>query len=74
MPEELIDGQAATSFAGLPIQPTGSGAQDLDIAYEQMRLSEAQQDPRNVPPQEVADDAMPTLDDEAARISAAHPS
>lgn len=74
MPEEPIAGQAATSFAGLPIQPTGSGVQDLDIAYEQMRLSEAQQDPSGVAAQEITDNTIPTVDDEAARISAAHPS
>ena len=28
------------SFAALPMQPTGSGVADLEIAYEQMRLDE----------------------------------
>lgn len=28
------------NFAELPIQPTGSGVADLEIAYEQMRVTE----------------------------------
>lgn len=28
------------SFTDLPIQPTGSGVADLEIAYEQMKLAE----------------------------------
>lgn len=48
-------------FADLPIQPTGSGVADLEIAYEQMRLDEAER----------ADDATP--EDDAAE-TVAHPS
>jgi hypothetical protein len=33
-------GAAPDSFNELPIQPTGSGVADLEIAYEQMKLSE----------------------------------
>jgi hypothetical protein len=28
------------SFADLPLQPTGSGVADLEIAYEQMKLAD----------------------------------
>lgn len=28
-------------LTGLPMQPTGSGVADLDVAYEQMKLSQA---------------------------------
>ena len=29
-------------FSDLPMQPTGSGPADLEIAYEQMRLAESE--------------------------------
>ena len=31
---------APDSYGDLPLQPTGSGVADLEIAYEQMRLTE----------------------------------
>jgi hypothetical protein len=54
------------SFADLPIQPTGSGVQDLEIAYEQLRLSEEESD--------AAPAAVPTLSGDAMAESEAHPS
>ena len=54
------------SFADLPIQPTGSGVQDLEIAYEQLRLSENEAD--------AAPTAVPTLSGDALAESEAHPS
>ena len=54
------------SFADLPIQPTGSGVQDLEIAYEQLRLSEDEPD--------AASAADPTLSGDAMAESEAHPS
>ena len=70
MPEKIIATEEPASFADLPIQPTGSGVQDLEIAYEQMALSQGS-------PASSADglDApIPTEEDEAAMVSAAHPS
>ncbi|MCP3734581.1 hypothetical protein M9979_06795 [Sphingomonas sp. RP10(2022)] len=66
MPDERDTGDEPHSFADLPIQPTGSGVQDLEVAYEQMKLSEG----------DVAPDAAisPTDDSDAALDSAAHPS
>ena len=57
-PDEPIE-----DFADLPMQPTGSGVADLEIAYEQMRLDEA----------EGADGADVTPEDDAAE-TVAHPS
>jgi hypothetical protein len=54
------------SLADLPIQPTGSGVADLEIAYEQMRLAEDAAEPPIAEPE-----ATPTED---AAESAAHPS
>jgi len=31
---------APETFGDLPIQPTGSGVADLEVAYEQMRLAD----------------------------------
>ena len=33
-------GAAPDSFSDLPLQPTGSGVADLEMAYEQMKLTE----------------------------------
>ena len=56
------------SFADLPIQPTGSGVADLEIAYEQMKLAEqAEADVGAVA-------VTPTDASDAAAESAAHPS
>ncbi|HEX8420081.1 MAG TPA: hypothetical protein VF638_08735 [Sphingomonas sp.] len=57
------------SLTDLPIQPTGSGVADLEIAYEQMRLAEDAEDAAE--PQIAEPDATPTED---AAESAAHPS
>ncbi|GAA3697497.1 hypothetical protein GCM10022268_05030 [Sphingomonas cynarae] len=61
-------GSGPEGFGDLPIQPTGSGVADLEIAYEQMRLGE--DDDRPVDP----DVAIPTEDTSDAADSAAHPS
>lgn len=37
-PDEADD--APDSFGDLPLQPTGSGVADLEIAYEQMRVAQ----------------------------------
>jgi hypothetical protein len=58
-------------FGDLPIQPTGSGVADLEIAYEQMRLGEGEDDADR--PGD-ADIAIPTEDGRDAADSAAHPS
>lgn len=50
------------NFGDLPIQPTGSGVADLEIAYEQMRLAEDT---------DAAD--MATDADTADEIAAHHP-
>ncbi|WP_156361049.1 hypothetical protein [Sphingomonas sp. Leaf257] len=69
------------SFADLPIQRTGSGVQDLEIAYEQMELASGDaasadealgQGVEGVSPG--GDTVMPIEDEDAAIISAAHPS
>ena len=52
----------------LPIQPTGSGVADLEIAYEQMKLAEQAEADVGA----VSD--MPTEPGAAAAESAAHPS
>jgi hypothetical protein len=58
----------ADGFGDLPIQPTGSGVADLEIAYEQMKLAEqAEADVGSVA-------ETPTETSEAAAESAAHPS
>ena len=57
------------SFTDLPIQPTGSGVQDLEMAYEQMRLSD---DEAAAAP--AASAAVPTLSGDAMAESEAHPS
>lgn len=50
----------------LPIQPTGSGVADLEIAYEQMIVAEGKPTSPDV-------DAQPTGTDDAAAESEAHP-
>jgi hypothetical protein len=58
----------AEGFGDLPIQPTGSGVADLEIAYEQMKLAEqAEADVGSVA-------VTPTVASDAATESAAHPS
>jgi hypothetical protein len=81
MSEERITAQEPASFADLPIQPTGSGVQDLEIAYEQMALAQDASVPSgqalgdNVTDGALGDDGvMPIEDEEATVISAAHPS
>ncbi|MGR6328835.1 hypothetical protein ACU5AX_07205 [Sphingomonas sp. XXL09] len=63
------------SFGDLPIQPTGSGPADLEMAYEQMRLSESA-DPEVGPGDQrlVTDTPVPTDDSPEAAESGAHPS
>lgn len=51
------------SYADLPMQPTGSGPADLEVAYEQMRLAEEAQDTTGgVPAAAVTDAAVPVSD------------
>ncbi len=57
-------------FGDLPIQPTGSGVADLEIAYEQMRLGEGDDADRPA----ATDVVVPTEDGRDAADSAAHPS
>lgn len=69
---------APEGFGDLPIQPTGSGVADLEIAYEQMRLSEdAGMDAGAfdaTTPNDIDPATVPTESGDAATESAAHPS
>ncbi len=63
MTDRPVDATPPATLADLPIQPTGSGVADLEVAYEQMTLA--------------ADDAdvrRDMQDGEAAAEAAAHPS
>ncbi|USU08973.1 hypothetical protein NF700_01255 [Sphingomonadaceae bacterium OTU29MARTA1] len=63
MTDRPADAAPPATLADLPIQPTGSGVADLEVAYEQMTLA--------------ADDAdfrADKQDGEAAAEAAAHPS
>lgn len=67
------------SFADLPIQPTGSGVADLEIAYEQMKLSDPAGLADDTGPIDAASDAgggaaIPVETTDDAIESAAHPS
>lgn len=65
--------QTPESFADLPIQPTGSGVADLEIAYEQMRLEQAEGESPDRPVEDVA--ALTPLEAGTDAVeSAAHPS
>jgi len=56
------------TYGDLPIQPTGSGVADLEIAYEQMKLAEqAETDVGAIA-------TVPTDTGDAATESAVHPS
>lgn len=57
------------SYADLPMQPTGSGVADLEVAYEQMKLAEDVDPAPDTMPLDRADGAAP---DETS--SEAHPS
>lgn len=56
-----------TDLVELPMQPTGSGVADLEVAYEQMKLSQ-DDDMIDTSPM------IPTDASEDAADSAAHPS
>lgn len=60
------------TFADLPIQPTGSGVADLEIAYEQMRLEQAEEDAAAGTIEQTEMTPLDTGTDAAE--SAAHPS
>lgn len=60
------DRDAPNGLGDLPIQPTGSGVADLEIAYEQMALAD-DGDPER-------DGEVVAVDRGAAAESAAHPS
>lgn len=63
------------SYNDLPMQPTGSGPADLEVAYEQMRLAEeAEGTTGGVPAAAVADATIPANDTSAVAESEAHPS
>jgi hypothetical protein len=81
MSQEVPTAPEPASFADLPIQPTGSGVQDLEIAYEQMELANDDAASADEALGQGADGmspgdntVMPIEDEEAAIISAAHPS
>lgn len=42
MPDVNDPTKEPESYSDLPMQPTGSGPADLEIAYEQMRLAESE--------------------------------
>lgn len=69
------------NFGAFPMQPTGSGVADLEIAYEQMKLAEDGDgdglSENVVKPDEITSGLTgmtPTEDVNAAADSAAHPS
>ena len=73
----VSNGTTPDLLAGLPIQPTGSGVADLEIAYEQMQLmaqddAATAADPLN--DGGAAPAPVPTEDGQDAIESAAHPS
>jgi hypothetical protein len=65
---------APEGFGNLPIQPTGSGVADLEIAYEQMRLSEDADADVAALNEDLDPATVPTESGDAATESAAHPS
>jgi hypothetical protein len=70
---------APDSFGDLPMQPTGSGVADLEIAYEQMKLAEGDEEGSTgleaTAPAAAIDAAdVPTEGGEDKVESAAHPS
>lgn len=71
VPDEINPAEEPATFADLPIQPTGSGVQDLEIAYEQMKLSQDDAAATEIP---AGDATIPTEDGHDAVVSAAHPS
>ena len=69
------------SFSDLPLQPTGSGVQDLEVAYEQMKLAADEDGAASTGSHETArfegighDTATQAQEIDAAAESAAHPS
>lgn len=82
MPDANDTNHEPENFGDLPIQPTGSGVADLEIAYEQMRLAGDDGSVAGAPlGAGVADETaahdtatMPTEDTKDAADSAAHPS
>lgn len=75
MPDVNDPTQEPESYNDLPMQPTGSGPADLEVAYEQMRLAdEAEGTTGGVPAAAVADATLPVGDASAAAESEAHPS
>lgn len=74
MPDAADPTHEPASFADLPLQPTGSGVADLEIAYEQMRLAEGDAASADADRIDALDGASPVEDAQAAADSAAHPS
>ncbi len=66
MPHLPSDRDAPNGLGDLPIQPTGSGVADLEIAYEQMALANDGDPERDA-------DVLP-VEHGATAESAAHPS
>lgn len=64
------------NLGDLPIQPTGSGVADLEIAYEQMKVAEGAEPDLSSPVGGTSGDAdlTPTVRDHDSAESAAHPS
>ena len=58
-------------LADLPMQPSGSGVADLEVAFERMKLADEADEAAPAGPGETA---VPTIADGAAQESAAHPS
>ncbi len=75
MPDEIENAREPETYTDLPMQPTGSGPADLEVAYEQMRLAdEAEGTTGGVPAAAVTDATLPVGDAAAAAESEAHPS
>ncbi len=67
MTQSPSDRDAPSGLGDLPIQPTGSGVADLEIAYEQMALAD---DVERMPDADI----VRVEDGAAAAESEAHPS
>lgn len=81
MSDSTATDMTSGSFGDLPMQPSGSGVADLEIAYEQMRLAGDAEAAEPLIDADAADDVsgdattmVPPSFDDAAADSAAHPS
>ena len=70
MTEHPAADAAPTEIADIPMQPTGSGVADLEVAYEKMKLAEA----ADLGDEAASDDdPLPTTGGTGAAESEAHP-